>query len=118
MDIYSKHFLKVWQSFPLDGSCRKTFRHPAVPVSKRPFWRRCGIKLVWEEDTVPAHFATEVLEELHGFRSTSCLVENKTLHEQTTTLEETFRVIPWRTGSYESLLSVHSVKDSDGKNSP
>ncbi len=27
-----------------------------------------------------------------------------------------FRVIPLRTGSYESLLSVHSVKDSDGKN--
>ena len=37
MDIYSKHFLKVSQSFPLDGSCRKTFRTPCGPVSKRPF---------------------------------------------------------------------------------
>ena len=66
------------------------------------------------ENTVPAHFTAEVLKNFMP-ASTSC-PENKTLHEQTTTLEETFRVIPLRTGSYESLLSVHSVKDSDGKN--
>lgn len=72
-------------------------------------------KLVWVKIQFPAHFTAEVLEELHaGINIVP--VENKTLHEQTTTLEETFRVIPLRTGSYESLLSVHSVKDSDGKN--
>lgn len=72
-------------------------------------------KLVWVKIQFPAHFTTEVLEELHaGINIVP--VENKTLHEQTTTLEETFRVIPLRTGSYESLLSVRSVKDSDGKN--
>ncbi|RJU59737.1 flagellar protein FlgN, partial [Bacteroides sp. AM28-6] len=72
-------------------------------------------RLVWVKIQFPAHFTAEVLEELHaGINIVP--VENKTLHEQTTTLEETFRVIPLRTGSYESLLSVHSVKDSDGKN--
>ena len=71
-------------------------------------------KLVWVKIVFPAHFTPEILEELHaGINIVP--VENKLLHEQTTSLEDTFRVIPLRTGNYESLLSVHSVKDSDGK---
>lgn len=71
-------------------------------------------KLVWVKIQFPAHFTPEVLEELHaGINIVP--VENKTLHEQTTPLEDTFRVVPLRTGNHESLLSVHSVKDSDGK---
>ena len=115
MDIYSKHFLKVSQSFPLDGSCRKNLPDTLRSCFKEAVLEKMQDKLVWVKIQFPAHFTTEVLEELHaGINIVP--VENKTLHEQTTTLEETFRVIPLRTGSYESLLSVHSVKDSDGKN--
>ena len=115
MDIYSKHFLKVSQSFPLDGSCRKNLPDTLRSCFKEAVLEKMQDKLVWVKIQFPAHFTAEVLEELHaGINIVP--VENKTLHEQTTTLEETFRVIPLRTGSYESLLSVHSVKDSDGKN--
>ena len=115
MDIYSKHFLKVSQSFPLNGSCRKNLPDTLRSCFKEAVLEKMQDKLVWVKIQFPAHFTAEVLEELHaGINIVP--VENKTLHEQTTTLEETFRVIPLRTGSYESLLSVHSVKDSDGKN--
>lgn len=50
-------------------------------------------KLVWVKIVFPAHFTPEILEELHaGINIVP--VENKLLHEQTTSLEDTFRVIP------------------------
>lgn len=71
-------------------------------------------RLVWLKIQFPAHFTAEVMDELQaGINIVP--VENKLLREQVSTLEDTFRVIPLRTENHESLLSVHSVKDSDGK---
>lgn len=114
MDIYSKHFLKVSQSFPFDSSWKKNLPDILRSCFKEAVLEKMQDKLVWVKIQFPAHFTPEVLEELHaGINIVP--VENKTLHEQTTPLEDTFRVVPLRTGNHESLLSVHSVKDSDGK---
>lgn len=70
-------------------------------------------KLVWVKIVFPP-ISPGNPEELHaGINIVP--VENKLLHEQTTSLEDTFSGDSLRTGNYESLLSVHSVKDSDGK---
>ena len=114
MDIYSKHFLKVSRSFPFDSSWKKNLPDILRSCFKEAVLEKMQDKLVWVKIQFPAHFTPEVLEELHaGINIVP--VENKTLHEQTTPLEDTFRVVPLRTGNHESLLSVHSVKDSDGK---
>lgn len=71
-------------------------------------------RLIWVKVSFPAHFTPDTLEDLHvGVNVVP--VENKLLHEQNTNIEDTFRVIPLRTGKSESLLAVHSVKDSNGK---
>lgn len=114
MEIYNKHFLSVQQSFPLDDSCKETLPEELYPCFKEAVREKMQDKLVWIKIQFPAHFTAEVMDELQaGINIVP--VENKLLREQVTTLEDTFRVIPLRTDNYESLLSVHSVKDSDGK---
>lgn len=115
MEIYHNHFLSVRHSFPLDDSCKETLPGELCPCFKEAVREKMQDRLVWMKVQFPAHFTPEVLDELH-VGTNIVPVENKLLHEQATTLEDTFRVIPLRTGNYESLLSVHSVKDSDGKN--
>ncbi len=70
MDIYSKHFLKVSQSFPLDGSCRKNLPDTLRSCFKEAVLEKMQDKLVWVKIQFPAHFTTEVLEELHAKDST------------------------------------------------
>ena len=114
MEIYNKHFLSVQQSFPLDDSCKETLPEELYPCFKEAVREKMQDKLVWIKIQFPAHFTAEIMDELQaGINIVP--VENKLLREQVTTLEDTFRVIPLRTDNYESLLSVHSVKDSDGK---
>ena len=114
MEIYNKHFLSVQQSFPLDDSCKETLPEELYPCFKEAVREKMQDKLVWIKIQFPAHFTAEVMDELQaGINIVP--VGNKLLREQVTTLEDTFRVIPLRTDNYESLLSVHSVKDSDGK---
>lgn len=114
MEIYNKHFLSVQQSFPLDDSCKETLPEELYPCFKEAVREKMQDKLLWIKIQFPAHFTAEVMDELQaGINIVP--VENKLLREQVTTLEDTFRVIPLRTDNYESLLSVHSVKDSDGK---
>jgi len=114
MDIYNKHYLTVSQPVPVDEDCKETLPAALLPCFKEAVREKMQEKLVWVEIQFPAHFTPTVLEELHvGLNIVP--VENKQLHEQVTAIEDTFRVIPLHTGSHESLLSVHSVKDSDGK---
>ena len=114
MEIYNKHFLSVQQSFPLDDSCKETLPEELYPCFKEAVREKMQDKLVWIKIQFPAHFTAEVMDELQaGINIVP--VENKLLSEQVTSLEDTFRVIPLRTDNYDSLLSVHSVKDSDGK---
>lgn len=114
MEIYNKHFLSVQQSFPLDDSCKETLPEELYPCFKEAVREKMQDKLLWIKIQFPAHFTAEVMDELQAGINI-IPVENKLLREQVTTLEDTFRVIPLRTDNYESLLSVHSVKDSDGK---
>ena len=114
MEIYNKHFLSVRQSFPLDDSCKETLPEELHPCFKEAVREKMQDRLVWLKIQFPAHFTAEVMDELQaGINIVP--VENKLLREQVSTLEDTFRVIPLRTENHESLLSVHSVKDSDGK---
>ena len=114
MEIYNRHFLRVRQAFPIDDSFRETLPEELYPCFKDAVREKMQDRLVWMKVQFPAHFTAEVMDELHA--GTNIVpVENKLLHEQVTSLEDTFRVIPLRTESHESLLSVHSVKDSEGK---
>lgn len=114
MEIYNRHFLRVRQAFPIDDSFRETLPEELYPCFKDAVREKMEDRLVWMKVQFPAHFTAEVMDELHA--GTNIVpVENKLLHEQVTSLEDTFRVIPLRTESHESLLSVHSVKDSEGK---
>ena len=114
MELYNKHFLRVSQPVPLDEVDKEPLPKALSSCFGERGREKMQEKLVWVKIVFPAHFTPEILEELHaGINIVP--VENKLLHEQTTSLEDTFRVIPLRTGNYESLLSVHSVKDSDGK---
>lgn len=114
MEIYNRHFLRVWQVFPIDDSFKETLPEELYPCFKDAVREKMQDRLVWMKVQFPAHFTAEVMDELHA--GTNIVpVENKLLHEQVTSLEDTFRVIPLRTESHESLLSVHSVKDSEGK---
>lgn len=114
MEIYNRHFLRVRQAFPIDDSFRETLPEELYPCFKDAVREKMQDRLVWMKVQFPAHFTAEVMDELHA--GTNIVpIENKLLHEQVTSLEDTFRVIPLRTESHESLLSVHSVKDSEGK---
>lgn len=114
MEIYNRHFLRVRQAFPIDDSFRETLPEELYPCFKDAVREKMQDRLVWMKVQFPAHFTAEVMDKLHA--GTNIVpVENKLLHEQVTSLEDTFRVIPLRTESHESLLSVHSVKDSEGK---
>lgn len=114
MEIYNRHFLRVRQAFPIDDSFKETLPEELYPCFKDAVREKMQDRLVWMKVQFPAHFTAEVMDELHA--GTNIVpVENKLLHEQVTSLEDTFRVIPLRTESHESLLSVHSVKDSEGK---
>ena len=114
MELYNKHFLRVSQPVPLNEVDKEPLPKALSSCFGERVREKMQEKLVWVKIVFPAHFTPEILEELHaGINIVP--VENKLLHEQTTSLEDTFRVIPLRTGNYESLLSVHSVKDSDGK---
>lgn len=114
MEIYNRHFLRVRQAFPIDDSFKETLPEELYPCFKDAVREKMQDRLVWMKVQFPAHFTAEVMDELHA--GTNIVpVENKLLHEQVTSLEDTFKVIPLRTESHESLLSVHSVKDSEGK---
>lgn len=114
MEIYNRHFLRVRQAFPIDDSFKETLPEELYPCFKDAVREKMQDRLVWMKVQFPAHFTAEVMDELHA--GTNIVpVENKLLHEQVTSLEDTFRVIPLRTENHESLLSVHSVKDSEGK---
>lgn len=114
MEIYNRHFLRVRQAFPIDDSFKETLSEELYLCFKDAVREKMQDRLVWMKVHFPAHFTAEVMDELHA--GTNIVpVENKLLHEQVTSLEDTFRVIPLRTESHESLLSVHSVKDSEGK---
>ena len=114
MEIYNRHFLRVRQAFPIDDSFKETLPEELYLCFKDAVREKMQDRLVWMKVHFPAHFTAEVMDELHA--GTNIVpVENKLLHEQVTSLEDTFRVIPLRTESHESLLSVHSVKDSEGK---
>ena len=56
MDIYSKHFLKVSQSFPLNGSCRKNLPDTLRPCFKEAVLEKMQDKTGMGEDTVPRPF--------------------------------------------------------------
>lgn len=114
MEIYDRHFLRVRQAFPIDDSSKETLPEELYPCFKEAVREKMQDRLVWMKIQFPAHFTAEVMDDLQA--GTNIVpVENKQLHEQVTALEDTFRVIPLRTESHESLLSVHSVKDSEGK---
>lgn len=114
LELYNKHFLTVSQHTPLDDTCRTTLPESLLAYLSEPVREKMQERLVWIKIQFPAHFTPDVLDGLHAGLNI-VPVENKLLHEQVTSIEDTFRVIPLRTGNHESLLSVHSVKDSDGK---
>ena len=70
MDIYSKHFLKVSQSFPFDSSWKKNLPDILRSCFKEAVLEKMQDKLVWVKIQFPAHFTPEVLEGLLGINDT------------------------------------------------
>lgn len=115
MDIYNKHYLTISQQLVIDDKDKVSFPEELTDYFKESVVDKMKDRLIWVKVSFPAHFTPDILEDLHvGVNVVP--VENKLLHEQNTNIEDTFRVIPLRTGKSESLLAVHSVKDSNGKN--
>ena len=70
--------------------------------------------MIWIQIVFPPHFTSGVLEKIQ-LGTNMVPVENKLLHEHVVAIGDTFGVIPLQTGNHEFLLSVHSVRDADGK---
>lgn len=113
VNIYNNRFLTVTGDMPLE----ETDREKMPEELKTYFNNETAGKMedmIWVQILFPPHFTGEILEKLQ-LGTNVVPVENKLLHEHVVAIGETFGVIPLQTGNHELLLSVHSVRDADGK---
>lgn len=111
--IYNNRFLTVTGDTPLEETDREKMPEALMPYFDSEISGKME-DMIWIQIVFPPHFTSGVLEKIQ-MGTNMVPVENKLLHEQVVAIGDTFGVIPLQTGNHEFLLSVHSVRDADGK---
>lgn len=113
VSIYNNRFLTVTGDMPLTEGDREKMPEALTPYFDSEISEKMD-SMIWIQIFFPPHFTGEVIKELQ-LGTNMVPVENKLLHERVVAIGDTFGVIPLQTDNHEYLLSVHSVKDADGK---
>lgn len=111
--LYNNRFLTVTGDTPIEKADKEKMPEALMPYFESELVDKME-EMVWMQVMFPPHFTSEVLEEIQ-VGTNVVPVENKQLHEHSVAIGDTFGVIPLQTGNHEFLLSVHSVKDTDGR---
>lgn len=111
--IYNNRFLTVTGNMPLEETDREKMPETLIPYFDNEISEKME-RMIWIQVLFPPHFTGELLEKLQ-LGTNVVPIENKLLHEHVVAIGDTFGVIPLQTGNHEFLLSVHSVRDADGK---
>lgn len=113
LKYYSKHFQTITDHIDI-SSAKRPFPQELIKFFPEHFAEDFTHPLVWIQIEYPPQFTASIIESM-SVNINAFPIANKFLYNKTIEVNDVLQIIPLETDNHESLLSIHSVTDAQGR---